>query len=131
MAYFSYLLDTGQLLQISDMDIDVTDGTAVCSNTISKATLEAHYTWDQSARDFVIRRDAAKLSKLEFLRKFTPQERIAIREASKTDPVIFDAMEMVNLAEFISLTDQDTINMVGYFAQQGLLAPNRIQEILG
>lgn len=43
------------------------------------------------------------LTRYEFLGRFTPQERVDIREAAKTDPKIEDFMEMMKLSGNVSL----------------------------
>lgn len=130
MAYFAYDSVTGQLLQVSNyeiVEVPGTDNPAISTHPLSKEALQNEYSWNSEAREF---RAKETLTRLEFLRRFTAEERIAIREAAKTNAVIFDAMELVNLAEFISLSDQDTINLVGYLALQGIITPTRVSEIL-
>ncbi len=68
------------------------------------------------------------LTQLAFLRRFTASERIAIR--ASTDPVIQDFLQLVSLAQEILVTDPDTQMGVGYLAQQGFIAPERVAEIL-
>lgn len=68
------------------------------------------------------------LTQLAFLRRFTAPERIAIR--ASTDPVIQDFLQLVSLAQEILVTDPDTQMGVGYLAQQGFIAPERVAEIL-
>ncbi len=68
------------------------------------------------------------LTQLAFLRRFTAPERIAIR--ASTDPVIQDFLQLVSLAQDILVTDPDTQMGVGYLAQQGFIAPERVAEIL-
>ncbi len=68
------------------------------------------------------------LTQLAFLRRFTAPERIAIR--ASTDPIIVDFMHLVNLAQDILVTDSDTRMGVNYLAQQCLIAPERVSEIL-
>ena len=70
------------------------------------------------------------MTKLSFLRRFTQAERLAIRAAKATDPVIEDADALMQLAEEIDVADPDTVHYVGYLAQQGLIAPSRVAEIL-
>ena len=41
------------------------------------------------------------LTKLEYLRRFTSQERVTIRQASKTEPVLEDYLAMLELADAI------------------------------
>ena len=69
-----------------------------------------------------------ELTKLEFLRRFTAEERITARKSG--DPVIEDAEILVNLADHINLTDEDTINYVHYLAHVNILEPFRVEEIL-
>lgn len=128
MAYFKFNQTTGELIQISDYELSPYDDETVSSSSLPKVALETEYEWNAVTREFVVKDSA--LTKLEFLRKFTAQERIAIRAAAGTDPIIFDAMELLNLAEFVSLQDSDTINLVGYLAMIGILQPNRVSEIL-
>ena len=130
MAYIKFNTDSGVLLQISDYEMNPYDSETVTTVSLPKIALETEYVWDSSLRDFVAK-VYGRLTKLEFLRKFTAAERIQIREAAKVDPIIFDAMDLLDLAEFISLQDQDTMNLVGYLAQQGILQPARVMEILG
>ena len=70
------------------------------------------------------------LTKLEFLRRFTAEERIAARTAGAVDPVIADGQELLALAEFVSLDDPDTVAYVQYLEQQGHIGPGRADEIL-
>ena len=69
------------------------------------------------------------LTQLAFLRRFTPQERIAIR--SSTDPIIIDFLHLLSLAQDVRLDDLDTVAGVNYLEQQALLAEGRAAEILG
>ena len=68
------------------------------------------------------------ISKLEFLRRFTAEERIAIR--ASTNPIIVDFMELLNLAENVRLDDADTIAGVNYLESIALLAVGRAAIIL-
>jgi hypothetical protein len=68
------------------------------------------------------------LTQLAFLRRFTAPERIGIR--ASTDPIIQDFLQLVALAQDIQTSDPDTQMGIGYLAQQGLIAPERVAEIL-
>lgn len=68
------------------------------------------------------------LSKLDFLRKFTVAQRIAIRTSS--DPIVQDAIHMLDLAEQIELSDPDTINLVNYLAYINLIDNTTAANIL-
>ena len=70
------------------------------------------------------------LTKLEYLRRFTTEERVAIREASKTNPVLEDYLAMMELAEEIDTGDADTIGAVNMLEQVGLIGAGRASEVL-
>ena len=67
-------------------------------------------------------------TKRQFLSRFTLEERTAIRASA--DPVVIDIMNMLELAEYVSVIDPATQQSVGYLAMVGLITPQRVQEIL-
>lgn len=69
------------------------------------------------------------ITRLEFLRRFTPEQRIAIRESQ--DPVIIDGNELLALAEEVRLDDPDTVRLVNYMVQQGLITQADADRVLG
>lgn len=69
------------------------------------------------------------LTRLEFLRRFTPQQRINIRASN--DPVIQDGMGLLDLAQEVRVDDPDTQFFVGYLVQQGLITQADADRILG
>lgn len=69
------------------------------------------------------------LTQLSFLRRFSPEERIAIR--ASTDPVVQDFLHLLGLAQEIRLDDADTVAGVGYLESLGLLAAGRAAVVLG
>lgn len=84
------------------------------------------HTWNPTTETFVLA--ASHVTKLGFLNRFTMEERIAIR--SSANPIVVDIMNLLEVAENISLVDPTTVNAIGYLAYVGLIAPTRIQEIL-
>lgn len=70
------------------------------------------------------------LTKLEYLRRFTTEERVAIRAAAKVNPVLDDYLYMLELSEEIDLADVDIISAVNMLEQADLIAAGRAQEIL-
>lgn len=70
------------------------------------------------------------ISRLAFLQRFTVQERIAIRNAAKSNPVIEDFMHLLDLAADVDLTHTPTMQGVGYLELQGLIAAGRAAAIL-
>ena len=69
------------------------------------------------------------VSRLDFLRSFTAQQRITIRAAN--DPIIVDALQLLDLAEEINLQDSDVIFFVNYCATQGYITQADADRILG
>lgn len=72
------------------------------------------------------------VSPIEFKLLFTSAERIAIQTARATDPIIddfYDILDDPRLTE-VNLGLTSTQNGVGYLAMQGLIAPERVAEIL-
>lgn len=69
-----------------------------------------------------------QLTRLEFLTRFTASERIAIRASA--NPNVIDFMELLNLATYVDVGDQTTIDGVNYLASQNLIAAGRVAEIL-
>jgi hypothetical protein len=70
------------------------------------------------------------LTKLEYLRRFTMEERIAVRQAAESSPMLADYLAMMELAEEIDTGDADTIGAVNMLEQVGLIAAGRANEVL-
>ena len=68
------------------------------------------------------------VTRLEFLRRFTPEQRIAIR--ASTDPLIIDGRELLDMASDVSADDPDTILYVRYLQQQGFISAEDADRIL-
>ncbi len=83
-------------------------------------------TWDNETGEF--KESTSKLTKLRFLNRFTMAERIAIR--ASTDPIVIDIMNLFDAAEYITLTDINTQQGIGYLGVVGILSQARIAEIL-
>jgi hypothetical protein len=71
-----------------------------------------------------------RITKLAFKQRFTAAERIAIREAAKTVPEVYDFEDLVNSAAFIDLARPDTIAAVQHVETAGLIAVGRADVIL-
>lgn len=70
------------------------------------------------------------LTKLEYLRRFNQDERIAIRSAAEASPQLQDYLAMMELAQDIDTEDADTIGAVTMLEQIGLIGAGRAAEIL-
>lgn len=72
------------------------------------------------------------LTKLQFLRRFTPEERITLRTArdSGTQPELEDWWDLIAMATSVTLTDTDVVYGVNALETAGLLEAGRATEIL-
>ena len=70
------------------------------------------------------------ITKLEYLRLFTTDERVAIRAAAVQNAVLADYLALMELAQEINLDDPDTIAAVQMLEQSGLIAAGRAAEVL-
>ena len=81
--------------------------------------------------DMTIAPDSVRnVTKLEYLRRFTQDERIAIRTGAATNPVLADYLAMLELAQDINLDDPDTVAAVQMLEAVGLIGTGRAAEIL-
>jgi len=69
-------------------------------------------------------------TKLEYLRRFTQTERIAIREAAKVSPELEDYMQLLELATEVRSDDPDIAAALGMLEAVGLIGPGRAAEII-
>lgn len=69
-------------------------------------------------------------TKLAYLRRFTQDERIAIRSAAPQSAQLADYLELLALAEEVKSDDPDIITALTMLEGTGLLAAGRAQEIL-
>lgn len=69
-------------------------------------------------------------TKLEYLRRFTQDERIAIRTAAKQVPALEDYMELLALATDVRSDDSDISGALAMLEAAGLIGQGRAQEIL-
>jgi hypothetical protein len=71
------------------------------------------------------------ITKLEFLRRFTAEQRVAIRTAVATDPVIADGMGLLDLAQDVLVTDPDTVYFVNYLRDNNYITQSDVDRVLG
>jgi hypothetical protein len=71
-----------------------------------------------------------KLSKLDFLDRFSVEERVTIRTAAKQNGVVQDYLELLNAAQEVNLASERTTAGVNALEAAGLLAEGRASEIL-
>jgi hypothetical protein len=73
-----------------------------------------------------------KVSPVEFMLLFTAAERVAIKAARATNPVIDDFLDIIDdpRLTYVDLGLVSTQEAVGYLAMEGIIAEARIQAIL-
>lgn len=85
--------------------------------------------WDSNLREFIKGGvDYYPLTKLQFLERFTTQERIAIR--SSTDPIVIDFMDLLTMSQEVDLINPSVTLGLQYLASINLIQSSRIAEIL-
>lgn len=124
MAYHALYLDDGTLVGVTNQEPVALPGVSI--KEIDTVPNLASSVWNIETLEFV--RNSALYSKLEFMTRFTIQERLAAK--SSTDPVVQDVLNLLNLAEFVDITDSNTINGVMYLAYVGIITQQRAVEIL-
>lgn len=77
-----------------------------------------------------VRVSPKRITRLEFMQRFTTEERVRVRTAAAGAPVLQDYLELVALAQFIDVTRADTIDGVNALEALGLIAAGRAAEIL-
>jgi len=65
-----------------------------------------------------------------FKEEFSQQERIAMRQYAKKDPIAEDWLDMLNGYTYIAADDQRLLQGLGYMVVQGLLTQDRVNQIL-
>jgi len=70
-------------------------------------------------------------TKLEYLRRFTQDERIAIRTAAKQVPALEDYLQLMELATEVRSDDPDVVSALEMLEGAGLIGTGRAAEILG
>jgi len=75
---------------------------------------------------------APKVSPIEFKLLFTAPERVAIKAARASDPMVDDFMDIVEDPRLthVDLGLQSTQDAVAYLAAQGLIGPDRVPQVL-
>lgn len=129
---YAYYEETGMVVRTSD-------GQVVQPQVDPIATAE-YQAWVAAGgiADVIKAPTPRVMSKLEFRRLFTMQERVTIDNAP--DNAAFPAevraamktmLTDLALAEQVHLDDADIVYGVNFMAQVGLIAPERVAQILG
>ena len=85
------------------------------------------FTWQVEPSDYPSNKS---LTHLEFLRRFTSDERIAITQAGLSNTAIADYIKMLDVAKFVTTTDSDVATGVQALEAVGVIGAGRAAEIL-
>lgn len=69
-------------------------------------------------------------TKIAYLRRFTQEERVAIRSAAKVVPELEDYLALLELADEVRSDDSDIASALAILEGAGLIGAGRAQEIL-
>jgi hypothetical protein len=69
-------------------------------------------------------------NQVEFLRRFTAEERVVIRTLVKTNPYVEDYMLLLNATPVVHSNDKDVVGGLNMLEQGGVIASGRAAEIL-
>ena len=71
------------------------------------------------------------MSKLDFLKRLTFAERVAIETAASTDAEVRVVKQSLLAADEIKVDDAEMVSGIGLYVNKGLIASSRVAEILG
>lgn len=71
-----------------------------------------------------------ELAKIDFLKRFTQAERMAIRAAGRSNPEVEDYIELMNAATVVHRDDPDMVRGITLMEAAGVLAAGRAAQIL-
>lgn len=86
------------------------------------------HEWDSELETLKLMQNSKILTKLQFLDKFTINERIVI--TASDDPIVNDIMRMFNIADYINMDDSKTIQAIQYFMHANYITQDRYLEIM-
>lgn len=128
MWYAIYDVATGQLRSVGTVLTDpLPSGLAAVECGDSRPDGE----WSSVTLEFVPRSPLPdRWTKYEFLMRMTAAERIAIRTAAASDPIVDDFMDMLNVSGEVVRSNPVVVQGLNYLVSQGCLAAGRPGEIL-
>ena len=131
MAYFVlYNRTTNNLIDISDIEFppERVEPQLVQESREGDIPDVREWYWNTATLSF-FNKHIRKFPKLEFLNLFTPQERVTARASA--DPFVKDFLALLDIAEFVSTEDPNTIQALQYLAYLGIITSDRATQIIG
>ncbi len=74
--------------------------------------------------------EVTSITRYQFLDRFTVAERIGIRESAKTDPVVNDFMQMLEVSQEVILDNPLVAQGLYYLVYIGKLTTDRVPQLL-
>jgi hypothetical protein len=118
---------TYDVVYLADPDMDINAVLMARAENIGKE-IDARAAIEAEAQNFEI-----PMTERQFLRRFTVAERVAIRNAAETDPVIADFLDFLSKPGGVYRKPplgELTVQGLNYLVSVGLLQASRIPEIL-
>lgn len=105
---------------------------SVPDSVVPGSTRDGNGNWTPPVAAYSQPVEVSKVSPVEFKLLFTAPERVAIKAARATDPVIDDFFDIVEdpRLTFVDLGLQSTKDAIGYLRSMGLLTADRAAAIL-
>jgi len=69
-------------------------------------------------------------SRIEFRNRFTSAEKVALYTAAETDVMIKVFLDDLSAAEYVDVTDENTVASIEYIEQIGIISGERKSDIL-
>lgn len=135
MIYVVCNVESGDLLRISEEPIQAS-GHPLMVKTLDMTMPDlTKLEWSPGGLRFDARPTTERnISGVQYLRRFSQAERIAIRDAAKQSPELDDYLKLLDITiaqgGVIDLNDADTIAAVGLLEMVGLIATGRAAEVL-
>lgn len=128
--YVTFHGEMGGLMGISSFNNFTPPPDYVCEERDGELKDVCGCEWDSNCKKF-LEKKLSIVSKLEFLTKFTSEERITARQMASSDPIIDDFFRLLELSEEIDLSHPMVISGLYYLVSINILTESRVNEILG
>jgi len=129
MLYIVYDVRDGSLVQISEEMVTI-GGYPYSIKEIDMPMPDLkNVSWEGNILGFVPK-PSRVVTKLDYLRRFTSEERIAIKTLALQVPQLADYLYLMELSTEIDLDDDDLKSALGMLEATGILAEGRSSEIL-
>lgn len=129
MTFFLALSRSNHMLDLSPNEIEPWDPEIRVEQHDGEIPDLTQFHWNPSTLAFDAKA-GVRVTRLAFLRRLTVEERIQARIQAATDPVVADFFQLIDLAEEIIIGDPDLTMAMHYLASKGIIAPERISEIV-